>query len=92
MYVIPSCYYRWGDAVFGFILHNSNDNYSSFKQLIWLEMIVWDISHTVTVRDQSIMLIILPIMLCSGAQILCSILCSCKRFVVYLKSIAICSY
>ena len=43
-YVIPSCYYRWGDAVFGFILHSSNDNYSSFKQLIYLEMnytIIW---------------------------------------------------
>ena len=42
------------------------------------------------VMDQPIMFIFLPIMLCSSAQIfylLCSILCSCKRFV--LKNLAV---
>ena len=40
---------------------------------------------TAPTRDQPIMLIFSPIMLCSGAQnfhLLCSILCSCERLVL----------
>ena len=47
-------------------------------------------SIAIIYRDQPIMLIFLPIMLCSSAQIfdlLCSILCSCKTFV--LKNLAV---
>ena len=39
-------------------------------------------------RDQPIMLIFLPIMLCSSAQnfhLLCSILCSCERLVLFIR-------